>query len=68
MLAEHGHDAVIDSIVDSAEYLEVFGSDIVPYARAWSSPADLATAAFSMLAAFKEALQAAIAPVAAAAP
>ena len=50
LMSEHGHDAVIDSIVDSAEYLEVFGSDIVPYARSWSSPADLSTAAFPMLA------------------
>ena len=54
MLAEHGHDAVIDSIVDSAEYLEVFGGDVVPYARAWSSPADLATSAFSMLSALQK--------------
>ena len=54
LMAEHGHDAVIDSLVDSAEYLEVFGSDIVPYARAWSSPADLATAAFPMLAAIQK--------------
>ncbi|RCL54404.1 MAG: phycobilisome linker polypeptide [Synechococcus sp. MED-G71] len=54
MLAEHGYEAVIDSFIDSAEYLEVFGSDIVPYARAWSSPADLATAAFPMLAALQK--------------
>ena len=54
LLSEHGHDAVIDSIVDSAEYLEVFGSDIVPYARSWSSPADLSTAAFPMLAALQK--------------
>ena len=52
--AEHGHDALIDSIIDSAEYLEVFGSDVVPYARAWNSPADLATAAFPMLAALQK--------------
>ncbi len=52
--AEHGVDAVIDSIVDSAEYLEVFGSDIVPYTRAWSSPADLATSAFPMMAALQK--------------
>ena len=52
--AESGHAALIDSIIDSAEYLEVFGSDIVPYARAWSSPADLATSAFSMLAALQK--------------
>ena len=54
LMSEHGHDAVIDSIVDSAEYLEVFGSDIVPYARSWSSPADLSTAAFPMLAALQK--------------
>ncbi|EAU72910.1 phycobilisome rod-core linker polypeptide [Synechococcus sp. RS9916] len=52
--AEHGHDALIDSIIDSAEYLEVFGSDVVPYARAWNSPADLSTAAFPMLAAVQK--------------
>jgi len=51
--AEHGHDGLVDSIVDSAEYLEVFGSDVVPYARSWSSPADLSTAAFPMLAALQ---------------
>jgi phycoerythrin-associated linker protein len=52
--AEYGQAAVIDSIVDSAEYLEVFGSDVVPYARAWSSPADLATSAFPLFAAIKK--------------
>lgn len=52
--AEHGQAAVIDSIVDSAEYLEVFGSNVVPYARSWSSPADLSTAAFPMLAAIQK--------------
>ena len=52
--AEHGHDGLVDSIVDSAEYLEVFGSDVVPYARSWSSPADLSTAAFPMLAALQK--------------
>ena len=52
--AEHGQAAVIDSIVDSAEYLEVFGDNVVPYARSWSSPADLATAAFPMLAALQK--------------
>jgi phycoerythrin-associated linker protein len=52
--AEHGQAAVIDSIVDSAEYLEVFGSDVVPYARAWSSPADLATSAFPLLASLQK--------------
>ena len=52
--AEQGQGALIDSIVDSAEYLEVFGSDVVPYARSWSSPADLSTAAFPMLAALEK--------------
>ncbi|MAB55531.1 MAG: phycobilisome linker polypeptide [Synechococcus sp. CPC35] len=54
LLSEHGHDALIDSIIDSAEYLEVFGSDVVPYARSWSSPADLSTAAFPMLSALQK--------------
>ena len=52
--AEHGHSALIDSIIDSAEYLEVFGSDVVPYARAWNSPADLSAAAFPLLAAVQK--------------
>ena len=52
--ADSGHDALVDSMIDSAEYLEVFGSDIVPYARAWSSPADLATSAFPMLSALQK--------------
>ena len=51
LLSSSGYDTVVDSIVDSAEYLEVFGSDVVPYARSWNSPADLSTAAFPLLAA-----------------
>ena len=53
VLSQHGHEAVVDHLVDSAEYAEVFGEDIVPYARSWSSPADLATANFAHMAALE---------------
>ena len=53
--AEHGHVGWVGGIVDSAEYVGVCGSDVVvPYARSWSSPADLSTAAFPMLAALQK--------------
>lgn len=53
VLSERGHEAVVDHLVDSAEYAEVFGEDIVPYARSWSSPADLATSNFAHMAALE---------------
>ena len=53
VLSEQGHEAVVDHLVDSAEYAEVFGEDIVPYARSWSSPADLATSNFAHMAALE---------------
>ena len=37
--AESGHGAVVDAMVDSAEYLETFGKHIVPYMRSWKSSA-----------------------------
>ena len=48
-LAKGGHDAVVDSLVDSSEYTEIFGEDIVPYARVWSSP-NFSTASFPNMA------------------
>jgi phycoerythrin-associated linker protein len=53
ILNDGGHDAVVDALVDSAEYAEVFGEDIIPYARAWNSPADLSTACFPNMAALE---------------
>jgi phycocyanin-associated rod linker protein len=39
LIAEHGFDALVDQITRSGEYLEVFGTDTVPYARAFKSEA-----------------------------
>jgi len=46
-LASEGYDALIDSITYSAEYLEAFGSNIVPYLRSFTSPAGIYTSSFS---------------------
>jgi hypothetical protein len=35
ILQEQGYDAEIDSYVDSAEYQERFGQDVVPYIHGW---------------------------------
>lgn len=48
-LAENGYDALIDSITNSAEYLEVFGSSIVPYLRTFTSPAGVYTSSFNSI-------------------
>ncbi len=37
--ANHGHNAVVDHMIDSAEYLETFGMDTVPYMHSWKSSA-----------------------------
>ena len=47
ILANNGFDAVIHALTDSAEYTEVFGSDIVPYPRALGSLAGMTTASFN---------------------
>ena len=39
LIAEQGFDAMVDQITRSGEYLEVFGTDTVPYARAFKSEA-----------------------------
>ena len=39
LIAEQGFDAMVDSVTSSGEYLEVFGTDTVPYLRAWTSAA-----------------------------
>ncbi|HJN36385.1 MAG: phycobilisome rod-core linker polypeptide [Prochlorococcus sp.] len=54
LLASNGHDAVVDSLVDSAEYQEVFGADTVPYLRAWNSPAGIHTSTFSSMASLEK--------------
>jgi len=39
LIAEQGFDALVDKITHSGEYLEVFGTDTVPYLRAFTSEA-----------------------------
>ncbi len=39
LIAQQGFDAMVDSVTSSGEYLEVFGTDTVPYLRAWTSAA-----------------------------
>ena len=45
--ADQGHDAVIDTMIDSAEYLEAFGTHTVPYMRSWKSSAGAPQATFN---------------------
>ena len=47
--AEEGFDALVDSLTDSAEYTEVFGSDIVPYDRSQDSYAGMFTRTFNLM-------------------
>ena len=47
--AEEGFDALIDKLTDSAEYTEVFGSDIVPYERTHDSYAGMFTRSFNLM-------------------
>ena len=56
LLASGGHDAVIDFIVDSAEYAEVFGDDVVPYTRSFTSAAGIPNNSFANMAALERGL------------
>lgn len=49
-----GFEAAIDNLIDSAEYQEVFGADIVPYLRCWNSPAGITTSSFGRTAALQK--------------
>ena len=39
LIASQGFDAFVEKITHSGEYLEVFGTQTVPYQRAWTSEA-----------------------------
>ena len=39
LIAEQGFDAFVEKLTHSGEYLEVFGTETVPYQRAWTSEA-----------------------------
>ena len=53
LLASAGHDAVVDFIVDCAEYAEVFGDDVVPYTRSFTSAAGIPNSSFANMAALE---------------
>ncbi len=46
MLHSEGINYHIDSLIDSIEYEEFFGSDTVPYSRCWNSPCGITTSSF----------------------
>ncbi len=50
LLNSHGFDSHIDELIDSDEYQEIFGSDIVPYPRCWDSQLGLKTISFNRMA------------------
>ena len=45
---------MVDSLVDSAEYSEVFGADTVPYSRAWTSASGMPMINFVRMAALEQ--------------
>ncbi|NKB73282.1 MAG: hypothetical protein GKR83_02050 [Synechococcus sp. s2_metabat2_7] len=45
-LHDFGYESLVDSFVDSAEYIEVFGDSIVPHKRAFKSEAGMRTIVF----------------------
>ena len=46
MIHNQGFEAHIDFLIDSDEYNNVFGEDIVPYMRSWNSPIGFYTKSF----------------------
>tara|TARA_B100002051_G_scaffold68564_1_gene65134 strand:- start:4705 stop:5679 length:975 start_codon:yes stop_codon:yes gene_type:complete len=52
--AQSGFDAMVDALIDSAEYAEVFGADTVPYVRAWTSASGMPMINFMRIAALEQ--------------
>ena len=52
--AEHGFDGLIDSIIDSAEYTEVFGDHVIPYVRSFTSASGMSMQNFVRIAALEQ--------------
>lgn len=50
----HGFDALVDAIIDSAEYAEVFGDDGIPYVRSFSSASGMSMLNFVRIAALEK--------------
>ncbi len=51
ILIDEGFDQHIDSLIDSKEYKDVFGEDMVPFQRCWDSPCGAKTSSFNKTAA-----------------
>ena len=49
--AAHGHDALVDALIDSEEYGQAFGEHGVPFVRSWQSQPGSAQSAFNRTAA-----------------
>jgi phycoerythrin-associated linker protein len=52
--SEHGFDGLIDSIIDSAEYTEVFGDHTIPYVRSFTSASGMTMQNFVRIAALEQ--------------
>ena len=50
----YGFDALVDTIIDSAEYAEVFGDDVIPYVRSFSSASGMSMLNFVRMAALEK--------------
>ena len=55
LINDYGFDYHIDSLIDSGEYNEIFGENIVPYMRSWNSPANMRSYIFTHTALRKKA-------------
>ncbi|WP_241433965.1 MULTISPECIES: phycobilisome rod-core linker polypeptide [unclassified Prochlorococcus] len=53
LINEEGFERHIDSLIDSLEYQEIFGEDIVPYPRFWNSPCGSTTSIFKKTTSFR---------------
>ena len=54
IIATRGFQGEINSYLDSDEYFQLFGDDVVPYPTSWSSPAGQPQAAFNRMAALEQ--------------
>ena len=54
LISKEGFYGHIDYLIDSLEYEEFFGEDIVPYQRFWNSPCGSTTSSFINTAHFRK--------------
>ena len=46
IISDEGLEYLIDSLIDSLEYAQFFGEDIIPYQRCWDSPCGFSSSSF----------------------